>query len=62
MSDIAQWFNSLPIFTRYWLGLTGLFTLLGRFGILGAQYLYLLYEPFIRRFQVIRLGLTLCRV
>nr|CAD7438809.1 unnamed protein product [Timema bartmani] len=54
MSDIAQWFKNLPIFTRYWLGLTAAFSLLGRFGLLSAKYLILQYEPFIKGFQLWR--------
>nr|CAD7394119.1 unnamed protein product [Timema cristinae] len=53
MSDIAQWFKNLPIFTRYWLGLTAAFSLLGRFGLLSAKYLILQYEPFLKGFQCI---------
>nr|CAD7425207.1 unnamed protein product [Timema monikensis] len=54
MSDIAQWFKNLPIFTRYWLGLTAAFSLLGRFGLLSAKYLILQYEPFLKGFQLWR--------
>lgn len=52
MSDIARWFKGLPTFTRYWLGLTLGFSILGRFGLLKAHQLILLYEPFIKYFQV----------
>lgn len=52
MSDLSDWFKSVPIFTRWWLGSTVGFSLLGRFGLLKAQNLILLYEPFIHRFQV----------
>jgi hypothetical protein len=55
MSDIADWFKRLPFFTRWWLALTAGFTLLGRFGIFKAHQLVLLYEPFIKQFQVISL-------
>ncbi|KAJ1519550.1 hypothetical protein ONE63_004829 [Megalurothrips usitatus] len=54
MSDIAQWFKGLPIFTRYWLGLTLGFSILGRFGLLKAHQLILLYEPFVKYFQIWR--------
>lgn len=54
MTDIAQWFKNLPIFTRYWLGLTAGFSLFGRFGFFKAYNLILLYEPFIHRFQIWR--------
>ncbi|KAJ4447076.1 hypothetical protein ANN_09065, partial [Periplaneta americana] len=52
MSDIADWFKRLPLFTRWWLALTAGFSLLGRFGIFKAYQLVLLYEPFIKQFQV----------
>ncbi|KAJ9587886.1 hypothetical protein L9F63_018667 [Diploptera punctata] len=54
MSDITDWFKSLPIFTRWWLALTIVFSLFGRFGILKAHQLVLLYEPFIKQFQIWR--------
>jgi len=52
MSDIADWFKRLPFFTRWWLVLTVGFSLFGRFGILKPYHLMLLYEPFIKQFQV----------
>jgi len=52
MSDIADWFKRLPFFTKWWLTLTAGCTLLGRFGLLKAYHLVLLYEPFIKQFQV----------
>jgi derlin-1 len=52
MSDIADWFKRLPFFTRWWLALTAGFSLLGRFGIFKPYQLVLLYEPFIKQFQV----------
>jgi derlin-1 len=52
MSDIADWFKQLPLFTRWWLALTAGFSLFGRFGILKGYQLVLLYEPFIKQFQV----------
>jgi hypothetical protein len=61
MSDISDWFKRLPFFTRWWLVLTVGFTLCGRFGILKPYHLYLLYEPFIKQFQVrphVKLRLT----
>merc|ERR1719211_298919 len=53
-ADIQDWFKSLPIFTRYWFGLTIAFTLLGRFGLLSAHWLVLFWEPLIHRFQIWR--------
>ncbi|XP_046386647.1 derlin-1 [Ischnura elegans] len=54
MSDIADWYKSLPIFTRWWLGLTVAFSVLGRFGLINNYSLILLYEPFVRKFQIWR--------
>jgi hypothetical protein len=58
MSDLGDWFKGIPFFTRWWLGLTVVFTLCGRFGILKGHQLVLLYEPFIKQFQVSFLLLT----
>lgn len=52
MSDISQWFQNLPTFTRHWLGLTVGISLIGRFGLLKPQYLILLHEPLINGFEV----------
>ena len=52
--DIQDWFKSLPFFTRYWFGGTVLFTLLGRFGILPASWLFLFWEPLWYKFQIWR--------
>jgi len=53
-SDIQEWFKSLPIFTRYWFGLSILFTLLGRFNLLGGQLLMLGWDQVIHRFHIWR--------
>ena len=52
--DIQDWFKSLPFFTRYWFGGTVLFTLLGRFGLLPASWLFLFWEPLWYKFQTWR--------
>jgi len=52
--DIQDWFKSLPFFTRYWFGGTVLFTLLGRFGLLPASWLFLFWEPLWYKFQIWR--------
>src|SRR2546426_219239 len=51
MSDIGDWFRSLPIFTRYWFALSIVFPLLGRMGLVSPYYL-ILNEFFIKKFQV----------
>ena len=47
--DIQEWFKSLPIFTRYWFGLTVAFTLLGRFSLLNPHWLMLTWDTFITK-------------
>ncbi|XP_054274176.1 derlin-1-like [Macrosteles quadrilineatus] len=54
MSELSDWFNSVPIFTRWWLSLTAGLSLLGRFKLLNAYHLILAYEPLIHRFQIWR--------
>lgn len=54
MSDLSDWFNSQPFFTRWWLALTGAFTLAGRFGLLRAQDLVLIYYYFFSKFHIWR--------
>lgn len=54
MSEVREWFNSLPIFTRWWLLLTIGFSLFGRFGLVGPERLILLWDPFINNFQIWR--------
>lgn len=62
MSDLGDWFKGIPFFTRWWLALTVGFTLFGRFGIFKSHQLVLLYEPFIKQFQVRFFFLHLIRV
>ena len=54
MSDVGDWFNSLPIFTRYWLLLTGCLSLIGRFGLVNPYTLVLTYDPFVHNFEIWR--------
>ncbi|XP_076167163.1 derlin 1 [Ptiloglossa arizonensis] len=54
MSDVRNWFNSLPIFTRYWLLCTAVFTLIGRFGLVNPGSLTLSYDRFINNFEIWR--------
>lgn len=54
MSDLSDWFKSVPIFTRYWLASTVGFSVLGRFGLLNPYYLILLFEP-LKKFQLWRI-------
>ena len=52
MCHFQDWFSTLPFFTRYWFGATVVFTLLGRFGLLAANWLVLAWYPLIHQFQV----------
>ncbi|KFM74347.1 Derlin-1, partial [Stegodyphus mimosarum] len=54
MSDIGNFFQSLPLFTRYWFSLSIFFPLLGRFGLVNPMHLILDYSSFIHRFQIWR--------
>ncbi|CAL1270883.1 unnamed protein product [Larinioides sclopetarius] len=54
MSDVGNFFNSLPFFTRYWFALSIAFPLLGRFGLLHPSYLVLEWTAFFRKFQIWR--------
>lgn len=56
MSDVRDWFNSLPIFTRYWLLCTAVFTLIGRFGLINPRSLILTYDSFVNNFEIWRAG------
>lgn len=54
MTEITDWFRSLPVFTRYWFGLSVVFPILGRFRLVSPQYLVLTYDLFVRKFQIWR--------
>lgn len=51
MTDLGEWFQTVPFFTRYWLSLTLIFSLIGRFGLVSPYHLILVYE-LLKRFQV----------
>lgn len=53
MTDIGDWFQTVPFFTRYWLAGTLGLSILGRFGFISPYYLILLYEP-LKNFQLWR--------
>lgn len=55
MTDIAEWFRSLPTFTRYWFSLSIFFPLIGRFGLIHPSYFLLLSDPVFKKFQLWRL-------
>lgn len=51
MSEIRDWFQNLPQFTRYWFGLSVAFPIAGRIGLLQPYYM-ILNTDFIHKFQV----------
>ncbi|XP_054165456.1 derlin-1-like [Oppia nitens] len=53
MSEIKQWFLGLPQFTRYWFGLSVVFPLAGRIGLL-SPYHMILTTDLINKFQLWR--------
>ena len=53
MSELADWFKSLPLFTRHWFGFTVALSIIGRFGIFNPGYLFLDYYRFVNSFHVI---------
>jgi len=54
MSEISDWFNSLPFFTRYWFGGTVGLSLLARFGLIPGQWLILNYYQIFHQFEIWR--------
>lgn len=54
-SDIADWFRSIPIVTRWWFSLSIIFPLAGRLGLVNPMLLLLDYETVVHGFQIWRL-------
>ncbi|XP_057291299.1 derlin-1-like [Hydractinia symbiolongicarpus] len=54
-SDIGDWFRSIPIITRWWFGLSIVFPLLGRIGLLNPYYMILDFSLVAYKFQIWRL-------
>lgn len=53
MGDFSDWYNSIPLITRYWFTGSTIIPLLGRLGIFGPYLMYLDWESFFYKFQVI---------
>lgn len=53
MSDIGDWFRSIPAITRYWFAATVAVPLVGKLGLISPAYLFLWPEAFLYRFQVL---------
>lgn len=54
-TDIGQWYNNIPFFTKWWFTLTLICTLGANFGILPANHMLLIIELVIKKFQFWRL-------
>uniref|UniRef100_A0A8C0SD28 Derlin n=1 Tax=Canis lupus familiaris TaxID=9615 RepID=A0A8C0SD28_CANLF len=54
MSDIGDWFRSIPAITRYWFAATVAVPLVGKLGLISPAYFFLWPEAFLYRFQVWR--------
>ncbi|RXM34133.1 Derlin-1, partial [Acipenser ruthenus] len=54
MSDIGDWFKSIPFITRYWFAGSILVPLIGKLGIISPVYLVLWPDAFINKFQIWR--------
>lgn len=53
MSDIGDWFRSIPSITRYWFAATVAVPLVGKLGLVSPAYFFLWPEAFLYRFQVL---------
>ncbi|CAB9514724.1 Derlin-1 [Seminavis robusta] len=54
------WFNSLPIITRAWFGITLVLTLVGNFGILSPYYYLWNWDKMVGKFEVWRVLTSFC--
>ena len=52
MSDIGDWFKSIPFITRYWFAGSIAVPLIGKLGLISPKYLVLWPEYFFHKFQV----------
>lgn len=52
MSDLGDWFRSIPFITRYWFASSIAVPLIGKLGLISPAYLFLWPDAFIYRFQV----------
>lgn len=52
MSELSDWFKSIPLFTRSWLGLTVGLSLLAKVNLVNYLNLILHYKEVIYRFHV----------
>ncbi|XP_062320835.1 derlin-1 [Osmerus eperlanus] len=54
MSDIGDWFKSIPFITRYWFAGSIAVPLIGKLGLISPKYLVLWPEYFFHKFQIWR--------
>ncbi|XP_026863014.2 derlin-1 [Electrophorus electricus] len=54
MSDIGDWFKSIPFITRYWFTGSIVVPLIGKLGLISPVYLVLWPEAFFHKFQIWR--------
>uniref|UniRef100_A0A3B3QUC6 Derlin n=1 Tax=Paramormyrops kingsleyae TaxID=1676925 RepID=A0A3B3QUC6_9TELE len=54
MSDIGDWFKSIPFITRYWFAGSIVVPLIGKLGLISPVYLVLWPENFLHKFQIWR--------
>lgn len=52
MSDIGDWFKSIPFITRYWFASSIAVPLIGKLGLISPAHLVLWPEAFFHKFQV----------
>lgn len=52
MSEIGDWFRSIPFITRTWFGASIAVPLIGRLGLISSYHLVLIPELVIKRFHV----------
>lgn len=52
MSDLGDWFRSIPLITRYWFAGSIALPLVGKLGLISPVYLFLWPDAFLGRFQV----------
>lgn len=57
MSDIGDWYRTIPEITKYWFTGSVILPLLGRFGLFNPYYMVLEWNLLVYRFQVILISL-----
>ena len=55
-NDIGDWYRGIPKITKYWFTGSVIVPIAARFGLLGAQWLILVFELVFYKFQVSHLN------